>query len=142
MSAGDPRKRNGLMYLLLAVIAGLLGWQTWLAHRGAPQIATGSTYQAVLLATGEAYYGRLRAVRPSFLELADVYYVRRRSESDGGGTSVSLVKRGAEWHGPDRMYVNATQVLLIEPVAPESTIGRAIAAHERDGGAPGEIPLE
>lgn len=140
MPAGDPRNRNGPMYLLLAVIAGLLGWQAWLAHRAGPHLATGTTYQAVLLTTGEAYYGRLRAGRPSFLELVDVYYVKRHT--DGDRTSVSLVKRGAEWHGPDRMYVNTAQVLLIEPVAPESTIGLAIAAHEGDGGEPGEIPLE
>ena len=38
-----------------------------------------------------------------------------------------LVKRGKEWHSPDRMILNANMIVLIEPVSPGSRVAQLIA---------------
>jgi len=38
-----------------------------------------------------------------------------------------LVKRGRELHDPDRMYLNPTQILFVEPVDPNSRVAQLIA---------------
>jgi len=37
-----------------------------------------------------------------------------------------LVKRGKELHGPDRMYINADQIVFVEPVGPDSKVAQLI----------------
>jgi len=38
-----------------------------------------------------------------------------------------LVKRGNELHGPDRMVLNANDIVFIEPVGPNSRVAQLIA---------------
>lgn len=38
-----------------------------------------------------------------------------------------LVRRGKEWHPPDRMIINAPQIVLIEPVTSGSRVAQLIA---------------
>ena len=38
-----------------------------------------------------------------------------------------LVKRGKELHGPDRMYLNANQIIFVEPVGSASKVAQLIA---------------
>jgi hypothetical protein len=37
-----------------------------------------------------------------------------------------LIKRGKEGHAPDRMIINAQQILFIEPVTPGSQVAKLI----------------
>src|SRR5208337_1886790 len=37
-----------------------------------------------------------------------------------------LVKRGNEWHGPEYMYVNASHIVVMEPVSPTSRMAQLI----------------
>jgi hypothetical protein len=37
-----------------------------------------------------------------------------------------LVKRGKELHSPDRMYLNPSQIILVEPVGPNSKVMQLI----------------
>jgi hypothetical protein len=83
-------------------------------------------YQAVLLVGGMAYYGKIERIGSSFFEMTDVYYVQTRQNPDTKEVQSILIKRGEEWHGPDRMYLNAAHVIMIEPVAPDSRMGKMI----------------
>jgi len=38
-----------------------------------------------------------------------------------------LIRRGNEWHAPDRMVLNARHIILIEPVGPNSKVAELIA---------------
>jgi len=38
-----------------------------------------------------------------------------------------LLKRGSEWWQPDRMIVNASNIVFVEPVEPNSRIAQLIA---------------
>lgn len=83
-------------------------------------------YQVVLLDNGQAYFGKIESVNTSFVHLTDIYYVQTQVSPEGKPVGSVLIKRGKEWHGPDRMYVNTRHVVMIEPVAPDSKVAQLI----------------
>ena len=84
-------------------------------------------YQAVLLTSGSAYFGKLEGFGTSRPVLNEVYYIVTQTNPETKQTSNILVKRGKEMHEPDRMYLNPAQIIAVEPVGPNSQIARQIA---------------
>jgi hypothetical protein len=118
------------------------GYSAWKASAATPAIARGSVsakiplaseYQAVLLSNGQIMFGKLEGLGSAYPVLRDVYYVARRpasaepAPSADSQSSLVLVQRGQEWHGPDRMILNASQILVVEPVGADSRVARLIA---------------
>ena len=58
--------------------------------------------------------------------MTEVYYVHNLQNPDTKEVQNILVKRGKEWHGPDRMYINSNNVVMIEPVSPDSKLAKMI----------------
>jgi len=83
-------------------------------------------YQAVLLDNGQAFFGKIEKIGPSYITLRDVFYVRTQVDQEEKQAKNLLVKRGLEWHAPDFMEINTRHVVLIEPVAPESQVAQLI----------------
>jgi hypothetical protein len=83
-------------------------------------------YQVALLDNGQAYFGKIESLNTSFLLLTDIFYIQTQASPEGKPVGMVLVKRGKEWHGPDRMYVNVRHVVMIEPVAPDSKVAQLI----------------
>jgi hypothetical protein len=54
--------------------------------------------------------------------LEDVYYVRSNMNPETKEVSNVLVKRGNEWHSPDRMVINAEHIIFVEPVGEKSRV--------------------
>ena len=113
--------------VIVAAASSVLAWQS-LRSNHVPD--TGSTYQSVALINGQLYFGRLEAAGGGYLALRDVFYVQSRQNPDTRAVTNVLVKRGAEPHQPDRMLVNRSQVLLIEPVKADSQIAKLIAEQQ------------
>ena len=113
-----------LASLAIAVALGLLAYQG-LGQRGLPALST--PYQAVALANGQVFFGRLDSHASDYLVLSDVFYIQTRQNPETKEVANILVKRGGEAHGPDRMVLNRQQVTLIEPVKEDSKIGKLIA---------------
>ena len=88
------------------------------------QISAG--YQAVLLDSGQVYYGKLQGVGTAYPVLTDVFYVQNKVDPDTKAVSNILVRRGKEWHAPDRMAINDRHIVLIEPVANGSQVSKLI----------------
>ena len=84
-------------------------------------------YQAVLLTSGSAYFGRLEGYGTSRPVLNEVYYIVTQTNPETKQTNNILVKRGKEMHEPDRMYLNPSQIIAVEPVGPNSQIAQQIA---------------
>jgi len=95
-------------------------------RRKGPEVTT--PYAAVLLDNGQVYYGKLTNAGSSFPEMTDVYYVQSQVNPDTKAVSNTLVRRGNEWHGPDRMFLNERHVVLIEPVGTSSKVAQLIEA--------------
>lgn len=109
--------------LLLGFFAGHLLTHHWMRHD-----FTGfrTPYQAVLLSNGAVYYGKLSGYGGRNPVLNDVFYIVTKTDPDSKQTSNVLVKRGKELHGPDRMYINADQIIFVEPVGPDSKVAQLI----------------
>jgi hypothetical protein len=96
-----------------------------------------SEYQAVFLANGQTFIGKLSAAASDYPMLSDVFYIQSTVNPETKAVTNVLVKRGNEWHGPQFMYVNAKSILMIEPVSPDSQVAKLIkeAKAQSDGGA-------
>lgn len=112
--------------LILVACAGL--W--FLSSR--PAVAMTTPYQAVLLSNGSAYFGRLEGLGTPYPVLRDVFYVQSSQDAATKRVSNVLVKRGKEWHSPDRMILNANTIVLVEPVSPGSRVAQLIAEAKND----------
>ncbi len=121
-------EQRGLLVLigLQVVVVALL--VVLLLQRGesARTIPASTLYQAVLPNDGQAYFGKIESQEPHQLVLTDVYYVQSRVNQETKEVSNILVKRGQEWHGPDRMTLNRDHVMLIEPVGSQSAVAKLI----------------
>ncbi|MGA2811696.1 MAG: hypothetical protein ABSG16_09875, partial [Candidatus Acidiferrum sp.] len=84
-------------------------------------------FQAILLSNGSVYFGHLQNYGSAHPELVDVYYIVTQTNPDTKQTGNVLVKRGKELHAPDRMYINPSQLLFVEPVGPDSKVAQLIA---------------
>jgi hypothetical protein len=95
-------------------------------RRKGPELTT--PYAAVLLDNGQVYYGKLANAGAEFPELTDVYYIQSQVNQETKAVSNVLVRRGNEWHAPDRMFLNQRHVILIEPVGTGSKVAQLIEA--------------
>jgi len=85
------------------------------------------SYYAVLLSNNSVYFGKLEGLGSEFPVLRDVYYVQSNVNQETKAVSNILVKRGKEWHGPDRMIINGRSIVFVEPVGAESKVAQLIA---------------
>ena len=113
-------------------IASILGLAFLLAITGCeghrskgPEIAT--PYAAVLLDNNQVYFGKLANAGAEYPELTDVYYIQSSVNQETKAVNSILIRRGNEVHGPDRMFLNARHIILIEPVGANSKVAQLIA---------------
>ena len=84
-------------------------------------------YQAVLLSNNSVYFGKLAGWGTPNPVLTDVFYIVSKTNPDTKDVANVLVKRGKELHGPDKMYLNANQIIFVEPVGPDSKVAQLIS---------------
>jgi hypothetical protein len=117
---------RNLVVLLVGIALGFGG--AVVVHRltAHDRIQFNTPYQAVLLDNGQVYYGKLQDAESPYPVLTDVYYIQNKVDPQTKAVSNVLVRRGKEWHAPDRMVLNARHVILIEPVGPNSQVAKLI----------------
>jgi hypothetical protein len=120
--------RKIVLLSVLALLTTLLACDRGHERKG-PEITT--PYVAVLLDNGQVYYGKLANAGAKFPELTDVYYVQSQVNQETKAVSNILVRRGNEWHGPDRMFLNERHVIMIEPVGTNSKVAQLIEADKK-----------
>jgi hypothetical protein len=113
---------------VICLLIGLLvGHMVTYHHMNRDHNPTFSTpYQAVLLSNGAVYFGKLAGYRTRNPTLTDIFYIVSKTDPNTKQVSNVLVKRGKELHGPDRMYLNASQIVFVEPVGPDSKVAQLI----------------
>ena len=113
-----------LICVAAAVVASIL---VVTAYRAEADIKFDTTYQAVLLDNGSVYFGKLQGAGTDYPVLTDVYYVQSQANQETKEVKNILIRRGNEWHSPDRMVLNARHIVLMEPVGPNSQVAKLIA---------------
>jgi hypothetical protein len=63
--------------------------------------------------------------------LRDVFYIQSRENPQTKQVANVLIKRGGEWHAPDRMILNRQQVQFIEPVKEDSQVAKLIVEQNK-----------
>jgi len=112
--------------LLIGLFLGHAVTYHLMQHHGhGPNFST--PYQAVLLTNGAVYYGKLSGYGTRNPMLTDVFYIMTKTDPETKQVSNLLVKRGKELHGPDRMFINASQIVMVEPVGPDSKVAQLIS---------------
>lgn len=121
-------KKQIVWLLAVGLLAGSTACERGHRQKG-PEITT--PYAAVLLDSGQLYYGKLVNAGSRFPELTDVYYIQSQVNQETKAVTSVLVRRGNEWHGPDRMFLNERHVVLIEPVGTASKVAQLIEADKQ-----------
>ncbi len=119
-----PRRSNKLIFAALIVAAAIMANAWMVSHPRA--VTFGQTYQAVLLTNNNVYFGKLEGYGTDNPVLSEVYYVQSVVNPQTKEQNNILTKRGKEWHSPDRMYINPKQILIVEPVGPNSRVAELI----------------
>jgi predicted ribosomally synthesized peptide with SipW-like signal peptide len=115
--------------LVIVVGATLALWTS----RGTSTVKFDTTYQAVLLDNNQVYYGKVQGLGTPFPVLTDVYYIQQQVNQQTKEVKNVLVRRGTEWHAPDRMVINANHIILVEPVGANSKVAQLIADSKAQG---------
>jgi hypothetical protein len=94
---------------------------------GSPALKLDTTYQAVLLDNGQVYFGRIQQTDSELTVMTDVYYIQSQVDSQTKEAKNILIRRGNEWHAPNRSILNTRHVVMIEPVTAGSKVAQLIA---------------
>lgn len=121
-------KKQIVWAVAVVLLVGLTACERGHRQKG-PEITT--PYAAILLDSGQVYYGKLANAGSNFPELTDVYYIQNSVNQETKAVTSVLVRRGNEWHGPDRMFLNQRHIVLIEPVGANSKVAQLIEADKQ-----------
>jgi len=116
---------------MLLVLSALVWSGCSKKYNDQPATATGAGYSAVLLANGSVYFGKLEGLGSPYPVLRDVYYVQSVTDPETKKVNSILVKRGKEWHAPDRMLINDKSIVFVEPVGADSKVAQLIAESKK-----------
>jgi hypothetical protein len=117
--------KRAVWILAAALILAAAGY--FLVRSVSSSVAMTTPYQAVLLSNGSAYFGKLEGLGTPYPVLREVFYVQSVTNAETKQVSNVLVKRGKEWHAPDRMILNANMIVFVEPVTPGSRVAQLIS---------------
>lgn len=84
-------------------------------------------YQAVVLKNGSVFYGRIDHLGSDYPVLRNAFTVYSELDPNTQQPRYVLVKRQDGVNGADHMIFVATAIAFVEPVQPESPIGKLIA---------------
>ena len=122
-------KWTGIALVAIAVVVLLVGSALYSQRDATPRWTT--PFQAVMLDSGIVYFGKLSGYGTSNPVLTDVYYVQSRQDPNTKQISNQLVRLSTQWHGPDRMVLNPSHIVAVEPVAAVSTVATLIEEAEK-----------
>lgn len=118
----------GGVLLALLIVAGIVAYSVWSRTSG----LVNSQYQAVFLANGQVYFGKLHNVNGSYVKISNVYYIQDASGATAqdaiAGKNIELVRLSKAVHGPkDEVVVNRDQVLYFENLDNEGQAAKLIS---------------
>ena len=120
--------KNIALLVVGLIVGGVGGWLV-ASNRSAPHFDV--PFQAVLLDSGQVYFGKISGLGTPFPVIRDVYYIQSTTNPETKQVSSILIRRGNEWHGPESTVVNARHIIMVEPVGTGSKVAQLIAEQEK-----------
>ena len=126
----QKNKNLAAVIAIIVIVAVTASVVTYVLMRGSVGPARSGLY-AITLSDGRIYFGDIASENESVLVLTDVFYAQNAGGATSATSSVSLVKLGNEFHGPqDRMEINRANILFVEPLRPDGKVAKAIQAYQ------------
>lgn len=136
----EPRggSNKGLLWtiviVLIVLVVGVVGWILWSSSKSGATGIDSSRYQAVFLANGQIYFGKLSAFNDDSLKITDVYYPQAQATGETEQTdttseqgNISLFRITDGVHGPDdEMIITKSQILYYENLQENSKVTELI----------------
>ncbi len=119
-------KETTILVVGLAIVV-LLAADVYQNYRRFHKPLITAPYQAVVLENGSVFYGRIDHLGTDYPVLRDAFTVQSEPDPSTQRPRYVLVKRSNGVNGADHMIFAATAIAFVEPVTPESTIGKLIA---------------
>ena len=85
-----------------------------------------SPYQRVVLQNGHVYYGRIDHLGTNYPVLRGAVSIREEVDPVTREERYVLARRKDEAHAADHMIFPATSIAFVEPVRPDSVIGKLL----------------
>ncbi|MES2630652.1 MAG: hypothetical protein V4611_01725 [Patescibacteria group bacterium] len=135
--------KTPLVIGIIVLVLAIGGWLLWSSTQNRGTAIDTNKYQAVFLANGQIYFGKLELPSGDYMKLTDVYYLQTQTE-DGTETEgtqeatsdqskVQLIKLGEkELHAPeDLMVISKDQVLYYENIKDDSKVAQTIEQYKK-----------
>jgi hypothetical protein len=119
--------RNLIFASIGLVLVALLAANSYQNYRRFHRPLLTTQYQAVTLQDGRVFYGRIDHLGSDYPVLWGAFTLRKKSGADNQEPQYSLVRRQDEINGADHMIFPATAIAYVEPVKPDSIVGRLLA---------------
>lgn len=127
----NKKKLTGLFLVALMILSAVTLFQGCDKKGSAKENITFTTeYQCVLMTNGQYFFGKIEKAGSAYPVLRNVYYVRQQMNPETKEMKSTMFKRSMEPFAPDMMYINASAIALIEPVAPDSKVATMIKQAE------------
>ena len=118
--------RDAALAVCGAAIVAMLAVSTYQDHRRFHRPLIITPYQAVTMIDGTVFYGRIDHLGSDHPVLREPFRVRHELDAQTQEPRHTLVWRKDEMNGADHIIFPVTSIAFIEPVRPDSTIGRLI----------------
>lgn len=142
-SKNNGSSKKGIIWTIaIAAFVVILGAIAWFVFSGAKSQPTGidnGRFQAVFLANGQIYFGKLQSFSDSTFKMTTIYYPQTTSEdsdtaanAQSQNSNIKLIRLGDEVHGPgNEMYITKDQILYYENLKADSRVSKLIDENEK-----------
>jgi len=127
MKMMNKRKLVGLFLVALMVLGAMMLFQGCDKQGDTKEKLSFKTeYQAILMNNGQFFFGKMEKAESAYPVLKNVIYIRQQMDPKTKEVKSTMFKRSWEVHAPDMMYINASSIVFIEPVSPDSKVAQLI----------------
>lgn len=142
---GPQKKRSKatiwvIVAVLLVAAVAVLGWLLVSNNRSGATGIDSSRYQAVFLANGQIYFGKLKDFNDDSFQLSKMYYPQAQATDASGEeaadatqqSNIQLYRVTDGVHGPeDQMIIMKSQILYYENLQENSKVTELINQNEK-----------
>jgi hypothetical protein len=134
----NPKLFRLIVFVIAFIVVGITAYNIFFkGQSGFEPALKGVGWYAVKLVNGEIYYGQIKDTKADPVVMSNVYYnydqtkAKTEDKAIDETSSLRLVKRGQETHGPSgTMDIVRAQVLFMEPLKTDSKVLKAILQYE------------
>ncbi len=127
-----------LALCVLVVVVGLLVFLAFnnTTNKSESEYLDSNSVQAVVLTTGQVYYGNIKSFSSNYLTLTNVFYPQSTNTTNTSSNPVSIVKFGCNTPTAyDQLVINNSSIAYWENLSPSSQVAKAVSSWDSGNSA-------